>query len=285
MLVILNPIARGAGGPLWPAVCAALADRGCDVTIRTTAAAGEGTRLAAAARAADYDVVAIAGGDGTINEVVNGLPDDPAMVAVVPLGTANVVALEIGLRATAAAIAGTIAAGRPMRVHLGRVNGRAFVMMAGAGFDAAVVAGVDPGRKRRLGRWAYVLETVRQLFRHRARPLAVTVDGVRHTAASVVVGNGHYYGGRFVCTPDARLGQPGFQVCLARGAGRLSVLRYGLALALGALARMPDVTLVRGTRVRIDGPAGAPVQADGDIVARLPAEIEVAPRVLYLLMP
>jgi diacylglycerol kinase family enzyme len=130
-----------------------------------------------------------------------------------------------------------------------------------------------------------VAEAARLLLRYRPTRLTVTIDGAVYRAASVVVGNGHFYGGRFVCTPDARLDQPGFQVCLAMGTGRLSILRYGVALALGMLPRLRDVKLLRGQHLRIDGPAGAPVQADGDIVARLPVEIDVAPRTIRLVRP
>jgi len=285
VLVILNPAARAAGSARWPAVLEALSRLGCAVTVRATTAPGDATRFALEVRGGDTDVVAIAGGDGTINEALDGLGDDAPMVAIVPLGTANVAALEIGLPLDAEAVARAIAAGRPATAHLGRVNGRSFLMMAGAGFDAAVVAAVRPGIKRRLGRWAYVLESARLLLRYRPAALTVTVDGAVHRVASVVIGNGHFYGGRFVCTPDARLEEPGFQVCLGLGMGRLSILRYAVALGLGILPRLGDVRLLRGRHVRIDGPAGAPVQADGEIVGRLPVEIDVAPRTIRLLRP
>ncbi|MGE3933846.1 MAG: diacylglycerol kinase family protein [Rhodospirillaceae bacterium] len=285
VLVILNPAARAAGSARWPAVLEALSRHGCEVTVRTTAGPGDATRFAVEVRAGDYDVVAIAGGDGTINEALDGLGEGVAMVAIVPLGTANVAALEIGLSLDAEAVARAIAGGRAERAHLGRVNGRSFLMMAGAGFDAAVVAAVRPGIKRRLGRWAYVLESARLLFRYRPQALTVTVDGAVHQAASVVIGNGHFYGGRFVCTPDARLEEAGFQVCLGLGMGRLSIVRYAAALGLGILPRLRDVRLLRARRIRIDGPAGAPVQADGEIVARLPVDIDVAPRTIRLLHP
>jgi len=283
--VILNPVAGRRRRARFEAVLGALAAAGCAVVVEETRGPGDAARIAQAARPDTVDVIAVAGGDGTINETLAGLGADAPPIAIVPLGTANVAALKIGLGGSPADIAAAIARGEPTTVHLGRIDGRAFLLMAGAGFDAAVVAAVTPSLKRRLGRYAYMLEAIRRLARHDYRPLTVTIDGRVHHAASVVVGNGRHYGGRFSCTPGARIDAPGFEVCLARRGGPLATLRYAAALGLGILPRLSDVTLVPGRVVRIDGPPGAPVQADGDIVAALPVEIDVAPGTIRVLRP
>lgn len=285
VLVIYNPVAGRRRRARFEAVLRALDAEGCAVVVEETRGPGDAGRIAQGARPDSFDVIAVAGGDGTINEALGGLGADAPPIAVVPLGTANVAAIEIGLDRSPAVIAAAIARGEPATVHLGRINGRAFLLMAGAGFDAAVVAAVTPSLKRRLGRHAYVLEAIRCLARHDYAPLAVTIDGRTYHAASVVVGNGRHYGGRFSCTPDARIEEPGFEVCLAHRGGPIATLRYALALGLGILTRLSDVTLVRGAAIRIDGPRGAPVQADGDIVATLPARIDVAPGTVRILRP
>ncbi len=119
---------------------------------------GDAEKTANLLQAADFDVVVAAGGDGTINEVANGLIKATGAVpplAIIPLGTANVLAEEIGLRGQPAAIAKAIACGDRITVHLGLANGRHFIMMAGVGFDAHVVANVDLALKRRTGKIAY----------------------------------------------------------------------------------------------------------------------------------
>jgi diacylglycerol kinase family enzyme len=104
----------------------------------------------------------------------------------------------------------------------------------------------------------------------------VVVDGRPYRAASVIVANGRFYGGRFVCAPEASLDSSAFQVCLFGRAGRWNVVRYALALLVGRLSRLKDVTIVSAHRVEIAAPTGDPVQGDGDILAVLPARLEVA---------
>jgi YegS/Rv2252/BmrU family lipid kinase len=256
------------------------------MALRKTAGPGDASRIVRE-EAAGYDVVAVAGGDGTINEVANGLADVPSApaLAIIPFGTANVLAWEIGLGTDAARTARTIARGRPIEIYTGLVNGRRFLMMAGVGFDAAVVASVDVRFKRALGKMAYVWRMAVEMFRYRYPMFTVAIDGAVHQAASAVVAKGHFYGGQFICAPAARLTNGTFDVCLFLRGGRWHVLRYSIALALGRLDRLPTVRIVRGRHVIIEGPGGAPVQADGELAAVLPAVIELSPRQLSLLHP
>lgn len=123
------------------------------------------------------------------------------------------------------------------------------------------------------------------MFRYRYPVFTVTVDGVHYQAASAVFAKGHFYGGQFICAPAARLTDPSFEVCLFLRGGRWHVARYALALALGRLAELPTIRIVRGRDIALDGPAGAPVQADGELAAQLPARIQVSPRRVRLLHP
>jgi diacylglycerol kinase family enzyme len=206
-------------------------------------------------------------------------------MALVPLGTANVLANEIGLATAPAAVARAIARGASVRAYVGVANGRCFTAMAGAGFDAHVVANVSLRLKRLLGKGAYVLESLRQLWRFPFPRYRVTVDGESYEAASVIVAKGHFYAGRYVCAPEARLDQPEFHVCLFERGGRWNAVRYAVALALGRLPRLTDFRILRGRVVTIDGPAEDPLQGDGDIIAHLPVRIEIAPQPLRLIVP
>ncbi len=277
------------------AALALLVTAGIGCRIVATAGRGDAEALArAAAQAARPPALVIAaGGDGTINEVVNGLmaAQSPPPLAILPLGTANVLAAEIGLSCAPAAIASAILGGRTIEVGVGRVRdpgsagGRCFLLMAGAGLDAHVVAGVRPAVKRLLGKGAYVLGTLAQLFQFSFPRYRVTIDGRAHDAASVVVARGRYYGGHYLAAPAARLDADGFQVCLFETGGRLAVLRFGAALLLGRLPSAAGYRILPGSRVVIERPDGDPVQADGDIIARLPIEIDIAPRRLRLVVP
>jgi diacylglycerol kinase family enzyme len=205
-------------------------------------------------------------------------------MAIIPLGTANVLAQEIGLSLFSGKIASAILGEGRISVYPGRANGRYFLMMGGVGFDAEVVANIDPALKRRTGKFAYLVEVLNQSRRHRFDTCDGEIDGVPFEARWVVVCNGRHYGGPFVAAPSASLTEPGFSVCLLNGAG-MDIPRYGAALALGRLSHQHDVRILPGQRVRIDGPAGQKVQGDGDIIAALPVEIVVAERPIELVVP
>lgn len=285
-LVIHNPTAGARRRARLATVLDHLRRFGCAVTVRETTRRGDAESFARAASAAEFDVVAAAGGDGTANEVVNGLaPDGPAL-AIIPLGTANVLASEIGLDpADAVAVARAIAFGAVRPIHVGEANGRRFLMMAGAGLDAEVVAMLDPAFKRRFGKLAYVMESLRQALRYTFPTLTVAADGRDHACRMIVACKGRHYGGPFVVAPKARLDAPTFEVCLLPGGGLAATLRYGFALPFGLLPRLGDVLTVSARRIVISGPAGAPVQGDGDVIARLPAEVSLAAATVGLIMP
>ncbi|MEX0758134.1 MAG: diacylglycerol kinase family protein, partial [Tistlia sp.] len=209
-----------------------------------------------------------------------GLP-----LAILPLGTANVLAAEIGLSTRPAAVARAILEGVARPVALGEANGRAFCLMAGVGFDARVVARVDGRLKKRLGKLAYVVQTLRQLAVYDFPRYRVAIDEEIYAAASAVACNAHFYGGRYVLAPAAGLEAPSLEVCLFERPGRLHAARYALAMLLGLLPRLPDYRVVTGRRIAIQGPVEDPIQGDGDIVASLPGVIRVLPDALDLVFP
>nr|WP_211105745.1 YegS/Rv2252/BmrU family lipid kinase [Azospirillum melinis] len=287
LLVIHNPTAGGRRARRLRAVVARLEARGIGVTVRPTGRRGDAEAFARAADPAEVDAVVAAGGDGTINEVINGLATHaeagkPLPLGIVPMGTANVLAAELGLTMDADRIAAAIAGGKRTMIWPAQANGRVFSLMAGVGLDARVVERVDPRVKRLIGKGAYVAETLVQLATrpdHRYR--VILDDGEAQELASVIVAKGHFYGGRFICAPDARLTEPELHVCLFPRGGRLNALRYVWGVTAGRLARFPDYRVVTVRRVRIEGPAGDglfadAVQGDGDVLARLPVEITLA---------
>jgi diacylglycerol kinase (ATP) len=285
--VIYNPIAGQRHGERLRKTFRALERSGASISVIETNGPGDAERAAAATRRADTDILIVAGGDGTINEVVNGLMAAPGQIppmGIIPLGTANVLAQEIGLKLSSRKIAAAILDGHRISVYPGRANGRHFLMMGGVGFDAEVVAHVDPGLKRRTGRFAYFVEVLHQSWRHRFETCGGEIDGVPFESRWVVVCNGRHYGGPFVAAPLARLTEPGFSVCLLDGA-RFDIPRYGAALALGRLSHQHDVRIVPAHRVRIDSPIGHKVQGDGDIIGNLPMEIVAADRPIELVVP
>lgn len=283
--VIYNPTAGWRQRGRFQRTLRHLAMQGCALAVHETRGPGEAGMTARAAVAAGCDVVAIAGGDGTIDEVVNGLAGLAATVAIIPLGTANVLAGEIGLARNPETVADTIVRGTARTIHIGRIGERRFVMMAGVGFDARVVAGVSRGLKRAIGKYAYVIEALRQMLRYRPVKFEVEIAGEVMRAASVILANGRSYAGRYTVAPEARLEQPRFQVCLQTKAGRWHVLRYALAMLTGRLHRLSDVRIVPAHCAVIRGPITEPIQADGDIIGTTPAAVAIARETITLLTP
>lgn len=285
--IIHNPVSGPGNRRLYCRVLELLSGAGARLSEHATEARGDAERLAAEAAEGGAERIVAAGGDGTINEVINGMAaaEEAPPLAILPLGTANVLAQEIGLARDAASIAATILDGTPRTVHPGRVNGRRFLQMVGAGFDAKVVAAVTPAMKRRFGKGAYVFVSARNLVGFSRPTYRVTIDGAAVEAASVVVANGRRYGGAYVIAPEADLARPGFEVCLFKRTGAWHAARYGLALLADRLPALADFEIVRAMRVSIEGRPGEPVQGDGDIVTTLPAEIGIDGRPLRLIYP
>jgi len=148
-----------------------------------------------------------------------------------------------------------------------------------------VVARVNPLLKRLTGKLAYVLASLAQIVDYRPTIYDVIVDGRRYRAASVIIAKGHFYGGRFVVAPAARLPERYLHVCLFTRAGRWHAVRYAAALLVGQLHRLSDVTLIRARRVEVLGPAGEPVQVDGDHDGVLPIGLDIDDEALQLVVP
>ena len=261
LTVIYNPAAGQRRGAFFTRVLAALEEKGWRAELRTTAGPGDATAMAAAAAREGRQRIAVAGGDGTIHEAVNGLASVPRrgeqagpLLGIIPLGTANVLAQEIGLPLRPRAVADCLTGRSQLDVRLGRLGDRYFLLMAGAGFDAEVVAAVSPSLKRRFGKGAYVWESLRQGFCYGFPELELELDGEPATARSLIVARAQHYGG-------------------------------GFALMLGRLERARGVRCLPVTSLRILGPAGLPLQADGDSVGVTPVEIGLSDRRLRLLVP
>jgi diacylglycerol kinase (ATP) len=254
------------------------------LTVRETRGPGDAEAIARVAASQGFDTVLAAGGDGTVNEILNGLSENPLPFGVYPLGTANVLAAEIGMPTHPVAFARIFATSQPRPIWIGEVSCRRFALMLSVGFDARVVAGVNVAIKRRMGKVAYVAAAWTALLRHRRVQFRVVIDGVSHLAAAAIVAKSRYYGGRFTVAPDSRITDPAFRVCLLPGNTTLDIVRYAAALARGNLSELADVRVIKASVVTIDGDPEEVVQVDGDIVGRLPVVTRIAPTPVMLMM-
>lgn len=287
MIVIHNPTAGPRRTRLLWDVLDILSGNGVRIQLRQTTHPGHATAIAAAAREEGAPIVVAAGGDGTIAEVAAGLAGGTTKLGIIPLGTANVLAFELGLPATAHAIAAALAFGRTRVLWPGIARApsgqqRLFVQMVGVGLDAQVVHHMPRPLKRLFGRSAYALRTLVEMTRYSFEPIALRIDGAPATAGSVVISKGRNYAGQYVLAPDARSDAPGFSVALFQGTGAGATLLYGAALTLNVLPQAPGLRLVRAHRVEVLG--GMPAQADGDAAGLAPLVVEDAPAPIAIIM-
>lgn len=289
MLIVFNPAAGARRRRRLLAALDLMRGIGQRPELADTAHRGHATELARQAAQEGVRIVVAAGGDGTIAEVAAGLAGSDSALGVLPLGTANVLALELGIPRAPAEAAAVLAMGRTATLHPGLAgypDGREllFVQMLGAGFDAAVVHNLPAPLKRATGKAAYVLQTLRETPRYPFAPIEVAIDGRATEAASVIVTKGRLYAGRFLIAPGADPRVEGFHVVLLRDAGALAAMRYGAALPFGLLPRLRGVEILRGRMVELRG-EGIPAQADGDAAGFLPARIAPAPRPMRIVVP
>lgn len=262
---------------------------GVEVDLKLTDAPGQATAIAArAARNGSSDVI-VAGGDGTINEAIQGLAGSKARLAIIPRGTANVLARELKLPLDDEQATEVAARGNSRRIHLGLATeeatgaSRLFVLMAGIGLDASVVRGVRPRLKKRIGKGAFWISGLSHLADWKPSAFTLEIEGRSYTGTFAAIGKAARYGGDLSITPGARLDQPEFEICLIETSSRVHYLRLlSYALRAGMPHDKPGVRFIKTASVRATG--NAPVQVDGELIGQLPMRFEIAPHSLEVIV-
>lgn len=268
--LIANPIAGGDARSSIARAVAFLQASGARVELILTSRRGDAENAAREAKNEDFDLIIAAGGDGTLNEVANGLAGSAVPLAFLPLGTANVMAIEMGLPAGIEAACQVALEGKVRSVALAKIDGRYFLMMAGFGFDAAAVRKVSPKLKRRTGKLAYVVAGIQAFWQNRPAPLELQADdGVPLRVWHLVISNIRYYGGRFILAPYNGLEVPRLTAAVVEGSGRWALALFWLRIALRGYLLGP-VRRIEACEFSVNGPR-VPLQIDGDDKGDTPA--------------
>jgi len=273
--LIINPVSGGYSELKLRKVTVALEAGGLAPEILLTKSAADATLFARRICKEREEPFFIAGGgDGTVNGVINGLVPERATLAVLPLGTANVLAKELGIHSLEDALSRIVrGVTRPLTVGLleaGEAR-RRFLLMAGIGLDGIIVQGVRESEKRVLGKGAYILSAARHLRKWEKERLEVMADGRRLDCHSVVVCNAARYGGGFILAPGAELFTPEFQVVCMTGNSRCAYLRLALSVISGRAGKCSDITRITARELMISG--NKAVQVDGDYCCAAPVRI------------
>ena len=261
---------------------------GIQVTPCPTTGPGTATELARKAIRNGADLIVVCGGDGTVNEVVCGMARSRVPMAVLPAGTANVLARELRLPRRIGAAARAIPTSTPRRLALGLAGNRYFLLMAGVGLDAQVIRKLEPGWKNRLGIASYVLEAIRQAMFEAPAPFIVSTADRRIEATFACISKSTHYG-TLRMVREADMFSENFFVYCFRPRNRLRYFLYVPALLTGRLQRLEDVIRFPARKVRcerIEHAAGDVMfQVDGELAGRLPCTVEIVPDALTLLVP
>jgi diacylglycerol kinase (ATP) len=298
-LLIHNPRAgRGGRRRLLDEARRILAAGGIETELADTGAPGHAMELAQTAGASGRGLVIVCGGDGTLNEVVNGLAASPnghrVPLALLPAGTANVLAKELGLPWNIPRAAKKLLRGNLQEIALGLATPlerpekkRYFVSVAGAGPDGALVYSLDLGLKARIGALAYWWEGVRQVVRHKFPKFRIVTAEKQLEATLAVVGRTKHYGGPFKITTGADLLENRFELAALTTQSALRYLSYLPALWFGDLRAREGVHFWKSEKIVCEPLGTEPVyaQVDGEPLARLPVEFRIVPRAVTLLMP
>ena len=235
-------------------------------------------------------MVLVLGGDGTVNETVQGLVNSGIPIGVLPGGTANVLAMELGLGSRPEIAAQRLAGFEPRRIALGRITSdfgsRYFLLMAGAGLDATIVYQVSAGLKNAAGKLAYWTAGLSHLTR-KVEQLQVRVvtdgRGRTHTCGFALVSRVRNYGGDLEIASGASLHDDDFEIVLFEGSHPLRYAWYMLNVAARRVQRTPGVRVLRASRLEII--TRTPLQIDGEFLGRITASIEIVPAAIDLLLP
>jgi diacylglycerol kinase (ATP) len=292
--IVFNPYAGGLKGSKRARLDAAVEcfrRAGREVELMPTTGPNMAAELGRVAIERGFDLLLAAGGDGTINEVLNGIIGSKIVFGALPAGTANVLANEIGLSCRPDRAAAQLLDAVPVRIAAGAFDRegqprRHFLMMAGAGLDARIVHELDLELKRRIGKLSYWHGGFRQLGRDMPK-FRITIDGVERHAGFALMARVRNYGGDFEIARNIRLMDNDFEIVILERNRFWDYLRFLSAVILNRLHKTSGVTIVRAHRAEVTAVSDEPVhvQADGEAIGLLPATISVVPDAVTLLLP
>ena len=282
-LIILNPAADGERALRKQARVESLAR---DCVFCATTYTGEAEAMARRGVAEGFEKIVAAGGDGTINEVVNGLAESGTTLGLLPIGTMNVFATELGLPTHDLELCWEIVKGDSTRaIDLPKANQKFFVQLAGVGLDAQVVKETSSQLKRNFGPLSYVISALQIAARKPPKLFIQSEDASIDEASFVLVGNGRLYGGPFPFFKHAVLDDGLLDVIVFKRLGYLEIIKYLQDVIFSSEIRVPEIEYFQTRQLRVESDQSVPVELDGELVGNCPVEFSLENRSLRVLVP
>ena len=282
-VVIFNPAAGNEQANYWQERVESIA-RGCPV--RTTSSSGEAEVFARQAVEEGFEKIVAAGGDGTANQVVNGLAGSKIALGLLPIGTVNVFATELGLPSHNLELCWDVIQDNNVRlVDLPSANGKHFVQLAGVGLDAQVVKETSAAFKRNFGPLSYLISAAQIATRRPPRLFIESENTAIEEGSFVLVGNGRHYGGPFPFFKHAVIDDGLLDVVAFKRLGYLEIIKYLQDVFFSSEIRLPEVEYFQTLRLRITSDQDVPVELDGELVGNCPVEFQIREKKLRVLAP
>jgi diacylglycerol kinase (ATP) len=287
-ILIYNPAARRVSrgqSDLLHMIRQRLGDYGFSLQLLVTEQSHHAILLAKKALEDEPDLIIVAGGDGTVNEVITGMAGTRVPLLVLPGGTANVLAKEIGLPHDLLQSIDLLKTGTVRRIALGKAGERYFALMAGIGVDASIVAAVSPRLKQKFGQGAFWIAGLRQFCLYPFPAFEIATEESLHRGTFAVIARARSYGGPFSIASRADLFSDKFDICIYQSKSRWRYLSYLFFTALGRHVFIPDIQYLSAERVEARGNPGVWFQVDGELVGRLPQRFTIEKDALSLILP
>jgi diacylglycerol kinase (ATP) len=253
--------------------------------IWVTSRSGEAEALARRAVKEGFTRIVGGGGDGTVNQVANGLAGSNAALGVLPMGTVNVFAMELGLPLHNLELCwDIITAGNTRLVDLPSANRKYFVQLAGVGLDAQVVKETSLAFKRSFGPLSYLISAAQIAARQPPRLFIESKDASSTEGSFVLIGNGRLYGGPFPFFKHASIDDGLFDVVVFKRLGYLEIIKYLQDVVFSSDIAVPEIEYFQTRRLRLTSEQDVPLELDGELAGNCPVEFEIQERALRVLV-
>jgi len=257
-----------------------------DCPIRVTSHPGEAEVIARQAVEEGFSRIVAAGGDGTVNQVANGIAGSNAALGLLPLGTVNVLAMELGLPSTDLERCWEIIRGTHIRlVDLASANKKHFVQLAGVGLDAQVVKETSLALKRSFGPLSYLISAAQIAARQPPKLSIQSEDSPVDEGSFVLIGNGRLYGGPFPFFKHAVINDGLLDVVVFKRLGYLEIVKYLQDVVFSSDIRAPEIEYFQSRRIRITSEQDVPVEVDGELAGNCPVDFRIKKKALRVLAP
>src|SRR5213593_5305908 len=257
-----------------------------DCPIRITSHPGEAEALARRAVEEGFARIVAAGGDGTVNHVANGLAGSSAALGLLPLGTVNVFAMEVGLPSNNLELCWDVIQDNNVRlVDLPSANGKYFVQLAGVGLDAQVVKETSLAFKRSFGPLSYLISAAQIAARQPPKLSIESEDASVKEGSFVLIGNGRLYGGPFPFFKHALINDGLIDVVVFKRLGYLEIIKYLQDVVFSSHIRVPEIEYFQTGRLRITSEQDVPVELDGELAGNCPVDFQIKEKALRVLAP